>query len=96
MILLVPVVVGIFTSSISDHLSQFSFLNILQKQCKTPQVKYSRVWKNFNKQRFAYELSKYTWADVTSPDIDTNSSTKNLLDNVNNLLDQMAPVKRLT
>ena len=33
---------------------------------------------------------------MTSPDIDTNSSTKNLLDNVNNLLDQMAPVKRLT
>ena len=42
------------------------------------------------------ELSKFTWTDVTFPDIDTNSSTKNLLDNVNNLLDQMAPVKKLT
>ena len=87
---------GNITSSISDHLSQFSFLNILENKRKTPQIKYSRDWKNFNKQRFAYELSKFTWADVTSPDIDTNSSTKNLLDNVNNLLDQMAPVKKLT
>ena len=33
---------------------------------------------------------------MTSPDIDTNSSNKNLLDDVNNFLDQMAPVKKLT
>ena len=33
---------------------------------------------------------------MTSPDIDSNSSTKNLFDNVNKLLDQMAPVKKLT
>jgi hypothetical protein len=61
-----------------------------------PQIKYSRDWKNFNKQRFAYELSKYSWTDVTFPDIDTNSATKNFFDNVNKLLDEMAPVKKLT
>ena len=33
---------------------------------------------------------------MTSPDIDTNSSTKNFFDNVNKLLDEMAPVKKLT
>ena len=32
---------------------------------------------------------------MTSPDIDSNSSTKNIFDNVNKLLDQMAPVKKL-
>ena len=33
---------------------------------------------------------------MTSPDIDTNSSTKNFFNNVNKLLDEMAPVKKLT
>ena len=33
---------------------------------------------------------------MTAPDIDTNSSTKNFFDNVNKLLDEMAPVKKLT
>ena len=87
---------GNITSSISDHLSQFSFINIIQNGRKAPQIIYSRDWKNFNKQMFAYELSKYTWTNVTSPDIDTNSSTKNFFDNVNKLLDEMAPVKKLT
>ena len=87
---------GNLTSSISDHFSQFCHLDILQSIRQSAKSKYSRDWKNFNKQRFAYELSKYNWNDVTSPEVDTNTSTKNFFDNINNLLDQMAPLKRLT
>jgi len=86
---------GNLTSSISDHFSQFCLLDILQSNRQSAKVKYSRDWKNFNKQRFAYELSKYSWNDVTSPEVDSNTSTKNFFDNINNLLDQMAPQKRL-
>ena len=68
---------GNLTSSISDHFSQFCLLDILQSNRQSAKVKYSRDWKNFNKQRFAYELSKYSWNDVTSPEVDSNTSTKN-------------------
>ena len=84
---------GNLTSSISDHFSQFCHLDILQSNRAPAKIKYSRDWKNFNKQIFAYELSKYTWSDVTSPEVGTNVSTKRLFGNINNLLDEMAPIK---
>ena len=87
---------GNITSSISDHFSQFCFLDIFQNVRSSSKVKYSRDWRNFNKQRFAYELSKYDWINVTSPDLGTNVSTNNFFDNVNTLLDEMAPIKMLT
>ena len=87
---------GNITSSLSDHFSQFCFLDILQNVRSSSKSKYSRDWRNFNKQRFAYELSKYNWNDVTSPDLGTNVSSENFFNNINTLLDEMAPIKRLT
>ena len=87
---------GNLTSSISDHFSQFCHLDILQNYGSSAKVKYSRDWRNFNKQRFAYELSKHTWTDVTLPEINSNISTKNFFENINTLLDELAPIKRLT
>ena len=87
---------GNITCSISDHFSQFVQIDIFEKTHGSKKVKYSRDWKNFNRERFAYEISNLTWADVISPEFDTNTSLSNFYNKITNLLDEMAPIKRLT
>ena len=87
---------GNIITSISDHFSQFCNLDIFHNFVKTQPIKFSRDWKNFNRQRFAYELSKLSWDDVTCEHLNTNTSIKNFYNNVTELLDEMAPIKRLT
>ena len=59
-------------------------------------MKYGRNWRIFNKNEFKDELSRCNWDNVSSPDIDTNSSVSNFYHKIEKLLDEMAPVKRLT
>ena len=87
---------GNITCSISDHFSQFCQIDIFRKNNVSNKVKYSRDWRNFNKERFAYEIQNLTWSDVTSPIINANSSLSNFENKITNLLDEMAPYKRLT
>ena len=87
---------GNITSSVSDHFTQFAQVDIFEKNYKAKQVKFSRDWKNFNRERFNYELSNLSWTDVTSADNDTNISLSNFYSKITDLLNHMAPVKRLT
>ena len=48
----------------------------------------------FNRNEFKEEPEKYSWDNVTSPNIDTNTSVSNF--KIEKLLDEMATVKRLT
>jgi len=56
---------GNITSSISDHFAQFCQLDIFDK-IRTSTTKFSRDWRNFNKERFAYEIQNINW-DVFYP-----------------------------
>ena len=68
---------GNITSGISDHFSQFAQIDIFQKTHTVKHDKFSRDWKNFNSDRFKYELSNLNWENVISPEIDTNTSVSN-------------------
>ncbi len=87
---------GNIVSSISDHYSQFCHLDLFKSNSANKKTTYSRDWKKFNQQRFAYELSNFSWHEITSNDIDTNTSTARFYKMVTDLLDQMAPIKKLT
>ena len=47
---------GNITCSISDHFSQFCFINIFEKVHSSKKAKFSRDWRNFNRERFDYEI----------------------------------------
>ena len=87
---------GNIVSSISDHYSQFCHLDLFSSSGANKKTTYSRDWRNFNQQRFAYELSNFSWNEITSEDIDTNTSTARFYNKITDLLDQMAPIKKLT
>ena len=87
---------GNLTTSISDHFSQFTQLDIFDKISTKKEVKFGRNWRIFNKNEFKDELKKCRWDDVSSPFIDTNKSVSNFYLKIEKLLDEMAPVKKLT
>ena len=58
--------------------------------------KFGRNWRIFKNNEFKEELEKSSWDNVTSPHIDTNTSVSNFHFKIETLLDEMAPVKRLT
>ncbi len=66
---------GNLTTSISDHFSQFAQIDIFDNICIKAKTKYGRNWRIFNKNEFKNELNSCTWDDVSSPNIDTNTST---------------------
>ena len=86
---------GNITSSISDHFAQFCQLDIFEK-IPTSTTKFSRDWRNFNRERFAYEVQNINWDDVLSPDSNSNTSLNEFYSSILDLLDDMAPIKRLT
>ena len=53
------------TSSISDHLFQFSQLYIFYKNSPSKITKNKRDFRNFIKMEFSEELSKTDWSNVT-------------------------------
>ena len=87
---------GNITCSISDHFRQFCQIDLFEKQQPDKKINYSRDWRNFNQERFSYELSNLNWDNVTSTDHQTDSSVANFYNKITDLLDEMAPVKRLT
>ena len=58
---------GNLTTSISDHFSQFSQLDIFEKIKGKKHVKFGRNWRTFNKNEFKDELSSSNWDNVSSP-----------------------------
>ena len=88
---------GNILTSISDHLVQFSQINIFDSppHAKTKR-KPVRNWRIFNKREFADELSNINWDDVNDANADTNTSFSKFYKRVNTLLDEMAPYKTPT
>ena len=78
---------------ISANLRNLIYLKVLIEREKT---KFGRNWRIFNKTEFKEELEKSSWDNVTSPHIDTNTSVSNFYFKIENLLDEMAPFKKLT
>ena len=87
---------GNLTTSISDHFGQFAQIDIFQSAQREQKCKFGRNWRIFNKNEFKEELEKSSWDNVTSPYVDTNTSVSNFYLKIEKLLDEMAPVKRLT
>ena len=59
-------------------------------------VKFGRNWRHFNSNEFKNELTKLTWVDVSSPSVSTNTSMSIFYRKIEKLLDEMAPIKKLT
>ena len=88
---------GNMTTSISDHYMQFCILDIYAFQhTKFADRKSMRNWRIFNKREFAEELSKLEWTTIITPSMSTEVSCKKFINIINKLLDEMAPMKKLT
>jgi len=87
---------GNITCAISDHFLQFSQIDIFDRQQYKGMPKYARNWRIFNKNEFESELKNINWNNVTNQDIGTDQSFDNFYFKIEKLLDEMAPVKKLT
>ena len=87
---------GNLTSSISDHFLQFSQIDLFNSEKVTPFVKYSRNFRDFDKRKFSNELSKIDWSSIVTNNLGTNNSYQLFYDKIINLLDEMAPYRKLT
>ena len=76
---------------------QFCILDIYAFQhTKFADRKSMRNWRIFNKREFAEELSKLEWTTIITPSMSTEVSCKKFINIINKLLDEMAPMKKLT
>ena len=87
---------GNITSSISDHFLQFCQIDMLKTEKEKPSIKFSRNYRNFDKQKFADELMQTDWSDITLGRLGTDNSYQLFYDKILTLLDNMAPFRKLT
>ena len=87
---------GNITSSISDHLCQFTQTDIFSTSHTRKKVNYSRDFRNFNKQEFNEELLNIDWSTVINESLGTVSSYLGFYDNVEDILNHMAPYRKMT
>jgi flavodoxin len=89
---------GNITSAISDHFLQFSQIDIFDTTSDKPKGndKHGRNWRIFNKREFEDEISQINWDDITSPNSDTDQSFSLFYNKIIRLLDEMAPMQKLT
>ena len=88
---------GNITTSISDHLIQFSQIDsfdTFQKFDKNS--KSTRNWQIFNKREFEEELSNTNWDELNDPNTNSDKSLTHFYNKITKLLDEMAPFKKLT
>ena len=88
---------GNITASISDHFAQFCSISDFFTPAKTSKnhLRYGRNFKHFNNREFQEELLKINW-DLHFQDKNTDECTSFLVKNIDRLLDEMAPLKRLS
>ena len=86
---------GNVTSTISDHLPQFSQINIFNKSTKLRTAKYGRSYKNFNQNEFTDELMKINWTNILQG-TSTESNLNIFFLIIEHLLNEMAPIRKLT
>ena len=88
---------GNITTAISDHLIQFSQIDLFDYfQNKKTHYKSVRNWRIFNKREFADELGKMNWDELSDPNIDTDTCFTKFYNKTTKLLDEMAPYKKNT
>ena len=88
---------GNITTSISDHFPQFciisDFLHAERSSTNFPQ--FGRSFKNFNNDEFEKELNNVNWASEFR-EKNADQCTTLLINTVEHLLDELAPIKRLS
>ena len=88
---------GNITHTISDHFLQFAQLDIFDNSNDNKNTtKYARNWRMFNQNEFKDELSKTNWNDIYDPRKNTNTKFASFYEKFEKLLDQMAPIQKLT
>ena len=88
---------GNITTAISDHLIQFSQIDIFDTyQNSKKHIKSMRNWRIFNKREFADELDKMSWDNLSDPNNNTDTSFTIFYNKITKLLDEMAPYKKMT
>ena len=86
---------GNIVTSISDHFPQFCSLKIAKKTSNVNLGKKSRCYRNFNHDEFRYELLNVDWNQLFL-NKRSEESFNLFFKKIENLLDEMAPVKKLT
>ena len=91
------VISGNITATIYDHLPQFLFApNVLSKNlCQKFNI-YERDWSKFIQTDFVLDYFDKDWSDVLQLDQqDVNLPIESFLDNMNSILNEHAPLKRI-
>ena len=86
---------GNLTSTISDHFPQFCQVDIFGKGKAEQHVSYGRSYKHFNQNEFSEELSNVNWNNLLA-NKNADDSFNTYFRVIEQFLDEMAPVKRLT
>ena len=86
---------GNLTSSISDHFPQFSVFDISVHLKQKNRPKFGRSYKNFHHEEFQEELKRIDW-NSSFRNKNVNDQVKILLDKVNDILNVMAPIRKLS
>ena len=86
---------GNITTSISDHFPQFCSFDVKVKKQHNKGPKFGRSYKNFNDDEFGNELKVINW-DRLFEERNIDEQVSIFLGKINGLLDEMAPVRRLT
>ena len=88
---------GNITASVSDHFPQFCSISDFFTPSKMPKnhLRYGRSFRHFSNREFQEDISKIDW-NSNFQDKNTNECTEQFINNIGNLLDEMAPMKRLS
>ena len=86
---------GNITTSISDHFPQFCVLDLFDKNLKFKEVRYGRSYRHFNENEFENELKAIDWTQLLS-NKNSEEAFEVFFKKIERLLDEMAPVRRLT
>ena len=82
--------------SISGHFPQFSQLDIFDKPKKKKKgIRNGRSYRHFNQNEFHSELKKVAWFSHLK-NKNTNNCTEASFQTIDHLLDEMAPVRRIS
>ena len=86
---------GNLTTGVSDHLPQF--LLIKKHYNHYNHIKFARDWKNFYEENFLIDFLSSDWDDLLSfQEKNPDHSFDSFLNRIENLLNQYAPLRRLT
>ena len=88
---------GNLTATISDHLPQFIILpNIFSNPPSNKSNIYERDWSNFVQENFILDYFSVDWNSLINNDKDVNLSFNNFFKRINAILDNHAPLRKVT